>query len=168
MKDFIGKYGKTILYAVLGLVVLFILFKGGNYIYKNTFSHEKYQYTLKSFQNQVFDQNVSIAKKIKHNGAQGEFRLTFAKKDLSEEYVIPVDISRASGNVEFSIEGKLDSGDMNIKMVDDQNKDVFNKVVKGANIREVSTQDYKSTLYKFVFTPNGALNGDLIVKYKIK
>ena len=168
MKGFFSKYAKTIGYAVLGLVVLFILIKGGNYIYKNTYSHEKYQYLLKGFQNQIFDQNVNITKIIKHNGTQGEFRFSFDRKNLSEEYIVLVDKDFISANVEFSIEGKLNSGDMNIKMVDEKNGDVFNKTVKGLNIKEVSTIDYSSNTYKFVFNPNAALNGDLVIKYKIR
>lgn len=168
MKEFLVKYGKIVVYSIVGLLLLLILLKFGNVIYKNSYSHEKYQYSSKSFQNQVFDSNVLFTKRIKNNGLQGEFKLTFDKKDLTEEYTVKIDGNPATKSIEFSVEGKLNSGDMNVRMIDESNRDVFYKTVKGLNIIEVSTAENASESYKFIFTPNAAMGGDLDIKYIIK
>lgn len=167
MKDFLQKYGKQIFYGVIALIALFILFEGAKFIYKNTYAHEKYQYSSKAFQNQFFDENVTILKNIKRNGAAGEISVTFNKKELAEEYQIPIDKDLTFSNVEVSVIGKISSGEMNIRLVGENNQDVFNKVIKGLNIKEISRIDSYSKSYKFIISPNAAQNGDLEIKFRL-
>lgn len=167
MKDFLTKYWKVIAYSLLGIIAAIILYKGGIFIYKNSYSHENYSYYNKSFQNQIFDQNVDIIKNIKNNGTKGNIKMTFDKKDLAEEYIVALDKNNNKSNIEFSVIGKLNSGDINIRMVDGKNYDVFNKTVKGQNIKEVSTTVYNSDVYKFIITPNASIGGDLDISFVI-
>lgn len=167
MKDFFNKYARTIILSIIGLVVLAIILKVGNYVYMNSYTNEKFVYTTKSSQNQTFDQNVKIEKQIKRNATEGEFVLKFDKKDLTEEYAILVDPKLNTSNIELSIIGKITNGNMNVRMADDKNKDIFNKNVVGPNIKEISTSQYRGSYYKFIFTPSGAVGGDLKIKYKI-
>lgn len=168
MREFIAKYWKKIGIGVLCIIALVILYEGISFIYKNTYTNEKYEYSSKVFQNQTFDQNVRIIKNVKRNGSAGEFSIVFDKKDLTEEYQIALDKDLVFSNIEVSAIGKISAGELNVRMVDENNIDVFNKVVKGLNIKEVSRTDSGSKSYKLIFIPNGAQNGDLEIKFKLK
>lgn len=168
MKEFFKKYWKKLLYGLAGIIALVILWKGSVFIYKNTYDHDSYQYATKSVQNQTFDQNVTIVKNIKRNGLQGDITLTFDKKDLNEEYSISLDNDISPTNVEVGVIGKVNSGDMTIKLldIDRNNAEVFSRTVSGLNVKEVSTPAVFSKNYKLIITSNAAQNGELEVKFK--
>lgn len=166
MKDLIKKYWKIVLYGLLSIIAIVIVWKGLTFIYKNTYAHENYKYASKSYQNLTFDQNVSIVKNIKRNGTEGDIKITFDKKDLNEEYNINLDKDINPANVEIGVEGKINLGDMTVRLVDDKNTEIFTRIVKGPNIKEVSTPNVSSRNYRLIITPSGAQNGDIEVKFK--
>lgn len=166
MNEFFKNYWKTILYVAAAIIVVFVLFKGISYVYRNTYANEKYQYSSKYFGSQVLDQNVTIVKKYKRNYKEGEIRLTFDKKDLSEEYQFTLGSELTPSNVEVSVIGRLDKGSIKVSLVNGNNKEVFNRVVSGSNIKEVSTSNTFSKNYKLNILTNGAQNGDIVIGFK--
>lgn len=164
---FLKKYAKTILLVAAGFLIAILLYKTGRFIYNNTYSHEKYEYASKSIKDQLFDQNVKIEKSIKHDGSEGEIQLTFDKKDLDEGYSIILGGDINPAHAEVSVEGDINSGEMNVRLIDQSSRVVFERLVKGPSIKEVSTEDVNSKTYKLLITSNGAQNGKLTIKYRL-
>lgn len=165
--EFVKKYWKVVAIGIGTLIVAFFLFKLVYGVYLNTYYHEKYQYLSKSFQNEILDQNVIIKKDMKRNGTQGEIYIKFDKKEINEEYQISLLKGIIPSNAEVSVEGKINIGDMNVRLTEG-NSDVFIRTVKGQNIKEVSTQNVKSSNYKLIITSNSAQGGELVIKYKFR
>jgi uncharacterized protein YxeA len=165
--DFLKKNAKVIL-IVIGVILLSVLlYKTGKYIYDNSNAYEKYEYTSKAIKDQMFDQNVKIEKAFKHNGSQGEIKMAFDKKDLDEVYSIALSKGLNPTHAEVSVEGAVNYGEVNIRLIDQSSKVVFERSVKGPSIKEVSTSDVNSNTYKLLITSNGAKNGKLTIKYRL-
>lgn len=165
--NFLKKYGKTILLVTAGILLALLLYKAERYIYNNTYSHEKYEYSSKTIKDQLFDQNVKIEKSIKHDGSQGEIGLTFDKKDLDEEYSIALSKEANPSHAEVSVEGFVNSGEINIRLIDQSSRVVFERLVMGPSIKEVSTSDVNSNTYKLLITSSSAQNGKITIKYRL-
>ena len=165
--NFLKKYAKTILLVIAGILISVLLYKTGNYIYNNTYSNEKYEYLSKTVKDELLDQNVRIEKSIKHNGSQGEIQISFDKKDLDEGFSIALGEKINPTHVEVSVEGAVNSGEMNVRLLDQSNRVVFERLVKGPSIKEVSTSNVNSRTYKLLIASNSAQNGKLTIKYRL-
>lgn len=168
MIEMIKKYWRFYLLGLATIVLVTLVYFGGTYVYRNSYESEEFEYANKQYLDQVLDKNVVITKKIKRNNKEGKIEMSFDKKGLEEVYQFTLGSEINPYAVEIGVIGKIESGSIHIAMKDDGNNVIFDRIVNGNTIKEISTPDAYSKNYKLYIVPSDAQNGNITLNFRFK
>ncbi len=116
-------------------------------------------------ENDLVDKKVSIERK--HNGDIGFINMKFDQKEIPISYTFSN--KNYSYQIRFKIQGYLDEGSINVKLLNKFNGSniVWEKTLSNGNILLLDRMDFYYRNYEILFEFNNAKNGDITIEYEI-